>query len=169
MQRLIGAKGLFPFAGVCLLSGALVSANAQTQTQVPQRPSAKELHDEAGDIATDPGPIDTTLSPKLTRVDVRKAMKKVADWSLVNEQPHFTQDWTYAPLYTGLLRLRRRHWVTKRYHDAVLAAAEKFNWQRLLPGRWTTTRMMRRSGQAYEELLYEENKDPIRMCGGCAY
>jgi rhamnogalacturonyl hydrolase YesR len=158
-MRLTGAKGLFPFAGAFLLSGALVSANAQTQTQAPQRPSAKELHDAAGDIATDPGPIDTTLSPKLTRADVRKVMKKVADWSLENEQPHFTQDWTYAPLYTGLLDASKTL-GDKRYHDAVLAAAEKFNWQ-LLQGRYDHADDQA-IGQAYEE-LYEENKDPMRI------
>ena len=109
-MRLIGPKGFFPFAGALLLSGALVTANAQTQTQSPQRPSAKELHNAAGDIATDPGPVDTSLSPKLTRADVRKAMKKVADWSVINEQSHFTQDWTYAP--PVILLPRRRRWVT---------------------------------------------------------
>ena len=71
-MRWIGAKGFVPFASACLLSGALMAANAQTETQPQaQRPSGKELHDAAGDIASDPGPIDTSLSPKLTREDVQ--------------------------------------------------------------------------------------------------
>src|SRR5579864_7179339 len=70
-MRFVFGRGAFPVAGVCLLSVAL-GARAKTQTPT-QRPSAKELHDAAGDIATDPGPIDTSLSPKLTRADVRKA------------------------------------------------------------------------------------------------
>jgi unsaturated rhamnogalacturonyl hydrolase len=156
-MRFVLGRGVFPLAGVCVLSVAL-GASAQTQTPT-QRPSAKELHDAAGDVATDPGPIDTTLSPKLMRADVRKAMKKVADWSLVNEQPHFTQDWTYAPLYTGLLDASKTL-GDKRYHDAVLAAAEKFNWQ-LLPGRYDHADD-EAIGQAYEA-LYEENKDPMRI------
>jgi rhamnogalacturonyl hydrolase YesR len=153
------ARGVFPVAGVCVLSVAL-SAIAQTQSQTqPQRPSAKELHDAAGDVATDPGPIDTSLSPNLTRADVRKAMKMVADWSLEHQQPHFTQDWTYAPLYTGLLEASKTL-GDKRYHDAVLAAAEKFNWQ-LLPGRYDHADD-EAIGQAYEA-LYEENHDPMRI------
>ena len=150
---------VFPVGAVCLLT-VMLTANAQTQNQTqPQRPSSKELHDAAGDIASNPGPIDTSLSPKLARADVRKAMQKVADWSLVNEQPHFTQDWTYAPLYTGLLEASKTL-NDKRYHDAVLATAEKFNWQ-LLPGRYDHADD-EAIGQAYQ-VLYEENKDPMRI------
>ena len=151
-------RGLFPVAGVCVLSVAL-GASAQQKQMQSERPSAKELHDAAGDISTDPGPIDTSLSPALTHADVRRAMKKVADWSLANEQPHFTQDWTYAPLYTGLLEASKTL-GDKRYHDAVLAAAEKFNWQ-LLPGR-PYHADDEAIGQAYE-VLYEENHDPMRI------
>src|SRR5580704_17000935 len=120
-MRFVLGRGVFPVACVCLLS-AVLGARAQTQTPA-QRPSGQQLHDAAGDVATNPGPIDTSLSPKLTRPDVRKAKKKVADWSLVNMQPNFTQDWTYAPLYTGLLDASKTL-DDKRYHDAVLAAAE---------------------------------------------
>jgi unsaturated rhamnogalacturonyl hydrolase len=155
-MRMFG-RGVFPVVGVCVLSVAL-SASAQ-QAQSPERPSAKELHDAAGDIASDPGPIDTSLSPNLTRADVRKVMKKVADWSLEHQQPHFTQDWTSAPLYTGLLEASKTL-GDKRYHDAVLAAAEKFNWQ-LLPGRYDHADD-EAIGQAYEA-LYEENRDPMRI------
>lgn len=158
-MNVVRSKGLFPAAAACLLAAAFLPATAQQPQTQPQRPSGKELNAAAGNIAPDPGPIDTSLSPKLTRADVRRAMKKVADWSLENEQPHFTQDWTYAPLYTGLLDAS----VTlgdKRYHDAVLAAAEKFNWQ-LLPGRFEHADD-EAIGQAYE-VLYEENKDPMRI------
>ena len=73
-MRFVLSRGVFPVAGACLLTVAL-GASGQMQTPT-QRPSAKELHDAAGDIASDPGPIDTSLSAKLTRADVRKAMKK---------------------------------------------------------------------------------------------
>ncbi|HEY4010158.1 MAG TPA: glycoside hydrolase family 88 protein [Acidobacteriaceae bacterium] len=150
-------RRLFPAACVWLLGVAIVSA--QTQTAQPQRPSAQELHDAAGDVSSDPGPVDTSLSPKLTHEDVRRAMRKVADWSLEHEQPHFTQDWTYAPLYTGLLETSKTL-GDPRYHDAVLHAAERFNWQ-LLPGRYDHADD-EAIGQAYEA-LYEENHDPMRI------
>ena len=154
-MRWTRAKGLWTAVCAVGLSAAVMSA----QTTQQQRPSSKELHDAAGDVTSDPGPIDTSLSPKLTRVDVRRAMKKVADWSLEHEQPHFTQDWTYAPLYTGLLDASKTLGDV-RYHDAVLHAAEKFNWQ-LLPGR-PEHADDEAIGQAYEA-LYEENHDPIRI------
>ncbi|HEX4156754.1 MAG TPA: glycoside hydrolase family 88 protein [Acidobacteriaceae bacterium] len=131
---------------------------AQTASTTP-RPSAKELHDAAGDIAANPGAIDASLSPALTHRDVRRTMKKVADWELAHAQSKFTQDWTYAPLYSGLLAAS--HTLNdRRYHDAVLAAAERFHWQ-LLPGR-PFHADDEAIGQAYEE-LYAEKHDPLRI------
>ena len=142
-----------------LLGTALVSSTLALSAYAQERPSAKELHDAAGDISAEPGPIDTSLSSTLTHHNVQRAMRKVADWELVHSQPKFTQDWTYAPLYSGLLAashtLRDR-----RYHDAVLAAAERFHWQ-LLPGRFDHADD-EAIGQAYEE-LYAEKKDPVRI------
>jgi rhamnogalacturonyl hydrolase YesR len=139
-------------------SAALTTA-AQTPTATAQRPSEKILHDAAGDIAANPGPLDTSLSPALTHSDVRRTMQKVADWQLAQSQSTFTQDWTYAPLYSGLLATSRTlH--NPRYHDAVLAAAEHFNWK-LLPGRYDHADD-EAIGQAYEE-LYVENHDPVRI------
>jgi rhamnogalacturonyl hydrolase YesR len=62
-------------------------------------------------------------------------------------------------LYTGLLETSKTL-GDQRYHDAVLAAAEKFNWQ-LLPGR-PYHADDEAIGQAYEA-LYEENHDPMRV------
>jgi rhamnogalacturonyl hydrolase YesR len=144
---------------VPLLCTALLSASMAVNALGQQRPSSRELHDAAGDIASDPGPIDTSLSPALDRKDVQRAMKKVADWELVHAQPKFTQDWTYAPLYSGLLAASRTL-KDRRYHDAVLAAAERFHWQ-LLPGRYDHADD-EAIGQAYEE-LYAEKNDPVRI------
>lgn len=143
-------------ASLLLLS---ISAVCPAQTATAPRPSAKELHDAAGDIAANPGSVDTSLSPALMHRNIRRAMKKVADWELAHSQSKFTQDWTYAPLYSGLLATSRTL-RDRRYHDAVLAAAERFHWQ-LLPGR-PFHADDEAIGQAYEE-LYGEKHDPIRI------
>ena len=142
-----------------LLGMALVGATLVLSANGQERPSSKELHDAAGDVSADPGPIDTSLSPALKRHDVQRAMKKVADWELAHSQPKFTQDWTYAPLYSGLLAASGTL-KDRRYHDAVLAAAEKFHWQ-LLSGRYDHADD-EAIGQAYEE-LYAEKRDPVRI------
>jgi rhamnogalacturonyl hydrolase YesR len=142
-----------------LSAAILVGSMFAVHTAAAQRPSAKTLHDAAGDIAADPGPIDTSLSPALTSRAVRRAMKKVADWELAHSQAKFTQDWTYAPLYSGLLATSRTL-KNRKYHDAVLAAAERFHWQ-LLSGRYDHADD-EAIGQAYEE-LYAEKHDPVRI------
>jgi unsaturated rhamnogalacturonyl hydrolase len=145
-----------------LLASLLILSVSVAQTSSsapPQRPSAKSLHDAAGDVASDPGPLDTSLSSALSRRDVRKAMRKVADWELANYEPKFTQDWTYAPLYSGLLAASHTL-KDRKYHDAVLRAAERFRWQ-LLPGRFDHADD-EAIGQAYEE-LYAEKHDPVRI------
>jgi len=129
------------------------------QTTSPERPSAKILHDAAGDTSDNPGKIDTSLSPKIAHKDVRAAMKKVADWELGHSEAIFTQDWTYAPLYSGLLAASATTGDAK-YHDAVLKYAEKVNWQ-LLPGRYDHADD-EAIGQSYEA-LYLEKKDPKRI------
>lgn len=141
------------------LAAALACPAALSQTDNPVRPNSKELHDAAGDIAENPGPLDTSLSPALTRNDVQRAMKKVGNWELAHSESKFTQDWTYAPLYSGLLAASHTL-KDRKYHDAVLHAAERFHWQ-LLPGRYDHADD-EAIGQAYEE-LYAENHDPVRI------
>jgi rhamnogalacturonyl hydrolase YesR len=86
-------------------------------------------------------------------------MTKVADWSLRHFETRFTQDWTYVPLYSGLLAASE---VTgnQSYHDAVLRMAERFHWQ-LLPGRYDHADD-EALGQIYEA-LYEEKSETIRL------
>jgi rhamnogalacturonyl hydrolase YesR len=156
MRRPALLRALFPALGAMMLCAARTHAQ---KAATPERPSAQALRDAAGDVAGDPGAIDAELSPKLTHVDVHRAMKLVADWSLLHEQPHFTQDWTYAPLYTGLLETSKTL-GDARYHEAVLHAAEGFHWQ-LLAGRFDHADD-EAIGQAYEA-LYEENHDPTRI------
>lgn len=124
-----------------------------------ERPSGKALRDAAGDVSENPGKIDSTLSPAITHKDVRRAMKKVADWQLKNAEGKFTQDWTYAPLYSGLLATSATTGYAA-YHDAVLKQAERFEWK-LLQGRYDHADD-EAIGQAYE-VLYLEKREPVRI------
>lgn len=123
------------------------------------RPSGRVLHDAAGDMPEDPGPLDTTLSARLTRKDVRAAMVKVADWQLKNADGKWTQDWTYAPLYSGLLAASATT-GDARYHDKVVSLADGFGWD-VLHGRLGHADDIA-IGQSYET-LYLQNKDPKRI------
>ncbi|HVG27403.1 MAG TPA: glycoside hydrolase family 88 protein [Acidobacteriaceae bacterium] len=145
----------------CLLAAALPCSLVAQSSAAPaaQRPSSRELHDAAGEIASAPGPLDSSLSPSLTHANIRHVMKMVADWELLHFEPKFTQDWTYVPLYSGLLATSRTL-KNRKYHDAVLATAERFGWQ-LLQGR-DDHADDQAIGQAYEE-LYAEHRDPIRI------
>jgi rhamnogalacturonyl hydrolase YesR len=138
---------------------ALTFFSTLAVAQTSKRPDYKALHDAAGDTAADPGVIDTSLSAKITHKDVRAAMTKVADWEVQHSEVIYTQDWTYAPLYSGLLAASITTGNPK-FHDSVLHMAEKFQWK-LLPGRpdhADDTAI----GQSYE-VLYLERKDPVRI------
>lgn len=86
-----------------IVAGLACALACQAVSQTEQRPSYKDLYNAAGDIVMDPTGVDASLSPKITHGDVRRAMKKVADWEIKRSESKFTQDWTYAPLYSGLL------------------------------------------------------------------
>lgn len=150
------------YAVLCLPVGCLclsVGQFSHAQTAQRERPENASLRTAAGDTSDNPGRIDATLSPRIARKDVRRAMKKVADWEVAHSEALFTQDWTYAPLYSGLLAASATTGDPK-YHDAVVRYAEKVKWQ-LLPGRYDHADD-EAIGQAYET-LYLEKKDPIRI------
>lgn len=111
------------------LLGGLLSLTAHAA----ERPSDGLLWAAASNASATPGPLDASLSPALSHVDIRRALRKVADWQLRQAAGRYTQDWTYAPLYLGLLATSQTT-GEPRYHDLVLAVARYFDWQ-LLPGR----------------------------------
>ncbi|MGB6691977.1 MAG: glycoside hydrolase family 88 protein [Terracidiphilus sp.] len=84
--------------------------------------------DPSGDVAADPGPLATNLSPALKPRDVQKAMRKVADWQLRTGEVRFSADWTFAALYDGLLAASRTT-DDGKYRDAVLHFAERNEWK----------------------------------------
>jgi rhamnogalacturonyl hydrolase YesR len=81
-----------------------------------------------GDAPTNVPPLAKDLSPRLKRSDVRKALRKVADWQLDRARPNFNKDWTYAALYAGFMAVPASV-AGSRYQDAMLQMGKSFSWQ----------------------------------------
>jgi rhamnogalacturonyl hydrolase YesR len=113
----------------------------------------------AGDAPDDPGPLATDISPALRRTEIRKAMRKVADWQLARGEKNFNRQWTFAPLYAGLLAASKST-GDLRYRDAVVKMSEGFDWK-LMNDRFPHADDMA-LGQVYLD-LYRETRDPRRM------
>lgn len=136
---------------------AVASISATTYAQNVQAPSPVNRSD-SGDSPDDPGPLATDLSPKLTHANIHEATKMVADWQLAHAESAFNQQWTFAALYDGLLAASKTT-HDPRYHDAVVAMANHFDWK-LLNNRFPHADDMA-LGQAYLD-LYLENHEAIR-------
>jgi unsaturated rhamnogalacturonyl hydrolase len=106
-------------ASCCLIFPALVFAAAG-----PLLAQA----DPSGDVAADPGPLATDLSPALKPREVQNVIRKVADWQLRTAGSRFSTDWTFAALYDGLLAASRTT-GSEKYRDAVLRFAERNEWK----------------------------------------
>jgi rhamnogalacturonyl hydrolase YesR len=143
--------------GTVALSALLSSAT--TLAQHSEKPLAgSAISAAAGDSQPDSSPI-ASLSPAMKRKDIQKAVKTVADWQVKTSAGKFNQDWTYAPLYLGLLAASDAT-GDKSYHDVVLKQAEDFKWS-----FWANRNLHADDeaiGQAYEQ-LYSEHKDPVRI------
>jgi len=103
-------------AATLLLAAGAMFAQGDAQT------------DPSGDVAAEPGPLATGLSPALKPRDVVEAMRKVADWQLRTGEGRFSADWTFAALYDGLLAASRTT-GDEKYRDAVLRFAERNAWK----------------------------------------
>jgi unsaturated rhamnogalacturonyl hydrolase len=113
----------------CILSATLLLAPclATAQAVPPAKSSAETERAAAGDSPDSPGPLATGLARSLKPANIQVAMRKVADWQLRTGEARFNQQWTFAPLYDGLLAASRTT-GDPRYRDAVLHAAERFHW-----------------------------------------
>ena len=144
----------------CLLIVTNASCPAEQPPSAPATSlSFETIRNDAGSAPADPGPLATDLSPALTRSAIQRAMRKVADWQLVQAETKFNQDWTYAPLYLGLLATSKTT-GDSHYHDAVLKAAERFRWK-----LWST-RPFHADDEAIAqvyEALYLESPESIRL------
>jgi unsaturated rhamnogalacturonyl hydrolase len=141
----------------CALSLLITLPTTRAQTGTAAASSVDRQ--ASGDEPTDPGPLATGLSAKLHRKDIESAMRKVADWQLIDAQEKFNQQWTYAALYDGLLAASRATGDPK-YADAVAKISEGFDWK-LLDTRFPHADDQA-LGQAYLD-LYRIKADPRRI------
>ena len=162
MHMLALAAGLlsgFPFALAAQNADAATApAAAQAVSREGKPVSGPRLLAMAGDSADESGGM-AELSPALTHAAVQKAMRTVADWQIAHAEGKWNQDWTYAPLYLGLLATSATTHDAK-YHDSVLRNAEQFQWK-----LWANRPLHADDeaiGQAYE-LLYQEKPDAVRI------
>jgi len=137
----------------------LAFTTATFAQKAPEKPmSGKDITADAGNSDPDTsGPAN--LSPAINKKAIDKAIRTVADWQLINAKGKFNQDWTYAPLYLGLLAASDAT-GDKKYHDAVLADAQRYEWK-----LWNSRPLHADDeaiGQSYEK-LYLEKKDPARI------
>jgi rhamnogalacturonyl hydrolase YesR len=80
-----------------------------------------------GDHLAAPGPLATDLSPRLTKPELAKAMKLVADWELGRLPAETQYDWTWAALYTGYMGVPDAV-AGDKYKQAMTDVAGKLQW-----------------------------------------
>lgn len=113
----------------------------------------------SGDAPENSGPMATGLSPKLESRAIQAAMREVADWQLTAAEGKWNQQWTYAPLYDGLIAASKTT-GNPAYAAKVQELAEKFEWK-LVDVRFPHADD-EALGQAYLD-LYRMKPNPIRM------
>jgi unsaturated rhamnogalacturonyl hydrolase len=114
-------------ATVCLIAASLpfvfargaLAQRAQNQAETP---------DVVGDAPATALPIAKDLSSRLTKRDVSRAMRKVADWQLERARANWDLDWTYAAMYLGFMAVPQGV-AGDLYLNAMKEMGEKFQWQ----------------------------------------
>ena len=139
------------------LAAQFVSAQA-TNASKPKTPGEVE-RTAAGDSPDNPGPLATDLSSAIKSKDIQTAMRKVADWQIRTGESRFNQQWTFAPLYDGLLATSKTT-GDPQYRAAVVRAAERFKWT-LVQDRFPHADDQA-LGLAYLE-LYKANPTPEKI------
>jgi unsaturated rhamnogalacturonyl hydrolase len=138
------------FMGCCVM----VSASQQASTPL----SGAAITAAAGDSQPNNNS-PAELRPDIKQKDIKKAIRLVADWQIHRSVGKFNQDWTYAPLYLGLLAASSAT-GDRKYHDVVLEQSQKFQWK-----LWAYRDLHaddEAMAQVYEKLYFEE-KDPVRI------
>jgi unsaturated rhamnogalacturonyl hydrolase len=146
-------KGMKPL-GITGLLFSLVVSPAFSETGIAQSPAPAIV----GDAPTDVPPLAKDLSPRFKRSDVKKALRKVADWQLNRARPNFNKDWTYAALYAGFMAVPGSV-AGSRYQDAMLDMSKSFAWQL---GPRIAHADDQAIGQTYMQ-LYLEHHNPAMM------
>jgi unsaturated rhamnogalacturonyl hydrolase len=149
-----------PRVSAVAITSILMSACMLAQTATPQKTQPKPVDREAsGDAPADPGPLASGLSGRVDHKDIQAAMRKVADWQIGYAEAKFNQQWTYAPLYEGLLMASRdMHDAT--YESVVEKTAKGFDWQ-LVDDRFPLADD-EALGRVYLE-MYQAHPDPVKI------
>jgi unsaturated rhamnogalacturonyl hydrolase len=100
-----------------------VSAHAAFGQRTPT-----EKTDVVGDAPATALPMANDLSPRFTKRDVSKALRKVADWQLERARANFNRDWTFAAMYAGFMAVPEGV-AGDRYVNAMKEMGEEFQWQ----------------------------------------
>jgi len=153
-------RGLIAMSGILSLAILALAPALHAQDYPKPLPATQAIIDKDngrhfGDSPADPGPLATGLSPALNKVEIDKAMRKVADWELARNGPYFDQIWTSSVDYTGFMALyKSTH--DEKYRDAMMAVAEKYKWAPRGKGANADDQSI---GQMYLELYLAQPKD----------
>jgi unsaturated rhamnogalacturonyl hydrolase len=149
-------QGLILGISSLMLATAAWAQSASTMVKPQPKPVDREA---SGDAPTDPGPLADGLSGKLSPRDIQAAMRKVADWQIAYAGAKFNQQWTYAPLYEGLI-MASRSMHDPSYEAVVEKTAKGFDWQ-LVDDRFPHADD-EALGRVYLE-LYQAHPDPKKI------
>ena len=142
---------------VCFCVWIVVAALAvSSHLSAQAKPVGRQQN--VGDAPSASLPLAHDLSGKLTHRDVRRAMRKVANWQLNRAESDFDQDWTYAALYAGFMAVPDEA-DGKKYRDAMQRMGQKFNWE---PGPRLAHADDQAIGQTYLD-LYRRIHDPAML------
>src|SRR5271155_5474195 len=110
-------RSVLLFVALGLSFTSLTVSNGQVVPAAASRPGV-------GDTLDNPPPL-ANLSAAFDRKDIAVAMRTVGDWELERSRPYFSQDWTFAALYTGFMAAAKTL-PEPRYEEAMMQVGEKF-------------------------------------------
>lgn len=105
----------------------VLSSGASLSGQAVPVPTPRVPPPGVGDTLDTPPPL-ANLSAAFEARDIAIAMRKVGDWELQRSRPYFSQDWTFAALYTGFMAASKAL-SEASYEDAMLQVGNKFDWK----------------------------------------
>ncbi len=146
----------FSRLGTALLATLAVTTHAQSLPEKPL-PSAV-ITSDAGNSDADLLP-PARLSPAIKPRAIKAAMRLVANWQVAASRGRFNQDWTYAPLYLGLLAASDATGDAS-YRNIVEDQSARFAWK-----LWANRDLHADDeaiAQAYED-LYDRRREPVRI------
>jgi unsaturated rhamnogalacturonyl hydrolase len=138
--------------GLACLCALSLGATAAAQL------TAGEKEPLVGDAPENPGALASDLSGKVQPAAVKAAMRKVADWQLGRVNGEFSQDWTFATLYLGMVTASDTL-ADARYRNYVNGVAQHYNWTL---GSRKTHADDQAIGQSYL-WLYSKHPDPAHI------